>query len=187
MKIFLLGAALAAGLLLPQQPLPTLRLDQEGGVGGIQFGQLARQVTGFEHRFVGVGRRWRTTQLYSRPGDTTKLGSLGAPTAYWFRHNRFIGIDLQLTSDKAVQQAMEYLTEQYGPARPDTLPNHWYWLGQHSYLLLERNGKRNGMLFVASLAMLNEQVYETAVRARARKLLGWQPDSIGLPHQFRVR
>lgn len=187
MKGFILGASLAVGILLPQEPPPTLRLDQEGGVGGIQFGQLATEVAGFKRQFVGVGKRWRTTQIYRRPGDTTKLGGLGPPTAYWFRQNRFIGVDLHLTSDKAVQRALEHLTEQYGPARPDTLLNHWYWLGQHSYLLLERNGKNDGMVFIASLPMLNEQVYETTVRARARRLLGWQPDSIGLPRQFPVR
>ena len=97
-----------------------------------------------------------------------------------------MGIDLHLTSDKAVQLALEYLTSQYGPARPDTLPDHWYWLGQRSYILLEKNGKRDGALFIASLAMLNEQVYESAVRARARRQLGWQPDSAGLPRQFPV-
>ena len=186
MKTFFLGAALIAGILLPQEPLPTLRLDQEGGVGGIRFGQLATQVAGFNHQFVGIGKRWRTTRLYSRPGDTTTLGGVGAPGSYWFRQNRFIGVSLELTSDKAVQQALAHLTGQYGPAQPDTLPDHWYWLGQRSYILLEKNGKRSGALFIASLAMLNEQVYESAVRARARRLLNWQPDSSGLPRQFPV-
>lgn len=186
MKILLLGAVLTMSTLLAQDPLPTLWLDQEGGVGGIQFGQSIAQTAGFKQQFVGVGKRWHTTKTYRRLNDTTKLGDLGFPTSYWFRQNHFIGVDLYLTSDKAVQQMMGYLTNRYGPARPDTLPNHWYWLGQRSYLLLEKNGKRNGMLFIASLAMLNEQVYETAVRARARRLLGWQPDSVGLPRQFPV-
>jgi len=132
---------------------------------------------------VGVGKRWRTTRLYTIKGDTTRLGGVGKPTSYWFRQNRFIGVDLQLNSAEAVQRALAQLTRQYGPARPDTLPNHWYWLGRQSYLLLEQNGRQQGALFIASLGMLNEQVYETAVRARARRL-GWQPDSLGLPRQF---
>jgi hypothetical protein len=86
-----------------------------------------------------------------------------------------------------VPQVLAYLTAQYGPARPDTLPDHWYWLGQQSYMLLERTTKNRAVLFVASLAMLNEQVYETTVRARARQLLHWQPDSLGLPRQFPSR
>jgi len=76
------------------------------------------------------------------------------------------------------------LTAQYGPARPDTLANSWYWLGQHSYIMLEKVDKKKGFLFIASLGMLNEQVHETAVRARARRLLGWHPDSLGLPRQY---
>ncbi|MVN76994.1 hypothetical protein GO988_11720 [Hymenobacter sp. HMF4947] len=175
---------LAAGLL--QAPPAATRLDVEGGVGGVRFGEPATQIVGFARRFTGVGRRWRTTRLYSRPADTTQWHGVGPPTAYWFRQNRFIGVDIALTSAAAVQQTLQQLSALYGPARPDTLPNHWYWLGQRSYLLLELNGKKNGVLFVASLAMLNEQVYETAVRARARRQ-GWQPDSLGLPRQFLVR
>jgi hypothetical protein len=109
---------------------------------------------------------------------------LGAPDAYWFRANRFIGIDKRLASPEAITQAYQVLTAQYGPARPDTVPDSWYWLGQRSYILLEKTDKKHGSLFIASLGMLNEQVHETAVRARARQLLSWRPDSLGLPRQY---
>lgn len=84
-------------------------------------------------------------------------------------------------------QTLQQLTALYGPARPDTVPNSWYWLGQRSYILLEKTYPSGGQVVLASLAMLNEQVYETAVRARARRQLGWHPDSLGLPRQFPVR
>ena len=72
----MLGAMLLAGILLPQPP-PTLRLDREGGVGGIRFGQSAAQIAGFARQFAGIGKRWRTTRLYRRPGNTTTPGGLG--------------------------------------------------------------------------------------------------------------
>lgn len=179
-------AALAVGLLTSQTPQPALRLDAAGGVGGIRFGEAAASVAGLRPAPGGIGKRWRTTKLYQRPGDTTRFGSLRLPATYWFRQGRFMGVDVPLTA-AVMPQMLASLTAQYGPARPDTLPNQWYWLGQHSYVLLEHTTKKNGVLFVASLAMLNEQVYETAVRARARRVLHWQPDSLGLPRQFPSR
>ena len=179
-------AGLAFGVLTSQTPPAAGRLDAAGGVGGIRFGAPAAAVVGLQPALGGLGKRWRTTQLYQRPGDTTRFGGLPLPATYWFRQNRFVGVDVPLTAAQ-VPQVLTSLTAQYGPARPDTLPNQWYWLGQHSYLLLERLTKKNGTLFVASLAMLNEQVYETAVRARARRVLHWQPDSLGLPRQWPSR
>ena len=162
----------------------TFKLDEVGSVGGLRFDEQATTGIHLVSRFNGIGKRWRTTALYSRPGDTTRLSGLGAPDAYWFRANRFIGIDKLLSSPEAIQQAYRLLSTQYGPARPDTVPDSWYWLGQHSYILLEKADKKRGFLFIASLSMLNEQVHETAVRARARRLLGWRPDSLGLPRQY---
>jgi hypothetical protein len=169
--------------LVASAPTP-FRLDEIGGVGGLPFGEPAPLGVNLVSRFNGVGKRWRATMLYSRPGDTTRLGGLGVPDAYWFRANRFIGIDKTLPSLAAIQQAYQLLTAQYGPAQPDTLPDSWYWLGQRSYILLEKVDKKRGFLFIASLGMLNEQIHETAVRAQARRLLGWQPDSLGLPRQY---
>lgn len=176
-------AGLALGLLTSQAPPPTFRLDAAGGVGGIGFGEPAAAVAGLRPAPGGMGKRWRTTKLYQRPGDTTRFGGLALPATYWFRQNRFIGVDVPLPA-AMLPQVLAYLTAHYGPARPDTLPGQWHWLGQHSYILLEHTTKKSGALFMASLAMLNEQVYETAVRARARRVVRWQPDSLGLPHQF---
>lgn len=183
MKALLTSMVAAAGLLMVPKPA-AFRLDEVGGVGGLAFGQPAAADVRLAPRFNGVGKRWRTTALYSRPGDTTQLGGLGAPDAYWFRANKFIGIAKVLASPEAIRQAYQVLTAQYGPARADTLPGSWYWLGQRSYVLLEKTDKKRGMFFMASLAMLNEQVHETAVRAQARRLLGWHPDSLGLPRQY---
>ena len=179
----MLPGALVAAILVLQAPA-AFRLDTAGGVGGVRFDEPAGPEARLTAQFSGVGKRWRTTKLYRRPGDTTQLGGLGAPDAYWFRANRFIGIDKQLASPEAVAQAYRVLTAQYGPARPDTVPDSWYWLGQRSYIFLEKTDKKRGALFIASLGMLNEQVHETAVRARARRLLGWRPDSLGLPRQY---
>ncbi|MGI4761563.1 MAG: hypothetical protein ACRYF0_12695 [Janthinobacterium lividum] len=182
----ILVVGLAAGLLASQTPPPAFRLDAASGVGGIRFDEPADPAAGLRPAPGGIGKRWRTTKLYQRPGDTTHFGGLPLPATYWFRQNRFAGVDVPLT-EAMLPQVLAYLTAHYGPARPDTLPNQWYWLGQHSYILLEHTTKKNGMLFMASLAMLNEQVYETAVRARARRVLHWQPDSLGLPRQFPSR
>jgi len=183
-KLLVIGF-LALSTLRPGELADGFRLDAEGGVGGIRFGAAPAEVAGLRPALGGFGKRWRTTKLYVRPGDTARV--LGLPPTYWFRQNRFIGINVHLTSAAALDQALAQLTARYGPARPDTLPGYWYWLGQRSYILLDRSSKKEGTLFVASLAMLNEQVYETAVRARARRVLSWQPDSLGLPRQFPSR
>jgi hypothetical protein len=177
---------LAVGLLSSQMPQPAFRLDAAGGVGGIRFGEPVAPTAGLLAAPGGIGKRWHTTKLYQRPGDTTRFGGLALPATYWFRQNRFTGIDVSLPA-AMLPQVLASLTAQYGPARPDTLPDQWYWLGQHSYILLEHTTKKHAVLFMASLAMLNEQVYETAVRARARRVLHWQPDSLGLPRQFPSR
>jgi hypothetical protein len=183
MKALLYGSLLMAGLLLRLEQA-TFRLDEAGGIGGIHFDEPASPAIKLTPSFNGLGKRWRVSTLFSRPDDTTQLGGLGAPSTYWFRANRFIGIDKALASPEAIQQAYQLLSAQYGPARPDTVPNSWYWLGKHSYIFLEKTDKKRGMLFMASLGMLNEQVHETAVRASARRLLGWRPDSLGLPRQY---
>jgi hypothetical protein len=174
------------GLLTSQVPRAAFRLDTAGGVGGLRFGEPATAVAGLRPVPGGFGKRWRTTKLYQRPGDTTRFGGQLLPATYWFRQNRFVGVGVPFTS-AMLPQLLASLTVQYGPARPDTLPNQWYWLGQHSYILLEQLTKKEGTLFVADLNMLNEQVYETAVRARARRVLHWQPDSLGLPRQWPSR
>lgn len=183
MKLLTFGLLTVAGLLSGATQA-TFRLDEAGGIGGLRFEEPAASTIKLNPSFNGLGKRWRVTTLFVRPNDTTRLGGLGAPSTYWFRADRFIGIDKTLTSADAVQQAYQLLSAQYGPAQPDTLPNSWYWLGKRSYILLEKTDKKHGMLFMASLGMLNEQVHETAVRARARRLLGWRPDSLGLPRQY---
>ena len=80
-----------------------------------------------------------------------------------------------------------FLKHKYGPSRRDSIDaNTEYWLGTRTFILYEPvNPKSKGyVLHVSSLAMLNEQVVETAVRQQARARLGWQPDSLGLPRQF---
>ncbi|MGY3090309.1 hypothetical protein ACVWYF_003364 [Hymenobacter sp. UYAg731] len=171
---------------LPAQA-PLLALDEANGVGGLVFGVRAEQVAGFEKQFAGIGKRWRTTRLYSRPGDTTTIAGMRVPLTYWFRLGRFIGVDAQLKVPEVYDELLHRLTARYGPPRADTVPEQWHWLGRRSYLLLEKNDRRTGMLFAASLDMLNEQVYETALRARARRELNWHPDSVGLPRQFPVK
>jgi hypothetical protein len=117
------------------------RLDEAGGIGGLRFEEPATSTIKLNPGFNGLGKRWRVTTLFVRPNDTTQLGGLGAPSTYWFRADRFIGIDKALPSAEAVQQAYQLLSAQYGPAQPDTLPNSWYWLGKRSYILLEKRIK----------------------------------------------
>lgn len=164
-------------------------LDAAGGVGGIPFGASEQVVPGLRQSLGLVGKRRRTTHLYFRPGDTTRVHGLAGSCAYWFRSRRFEGVTIDLPGADALTQAKARLTDLYGPARPDTLPNSWYWLGQRSYVLLEEAypRRRGAIVMLASLAMLNEQVHEAAVRAQARRRLGWQPDSVGLPRQFPSR
>ncbi|WP_231590738.1 hypothetical protein [Hymenobacter terrenus] len=186
----LLALAVLPIAAMPTQSPPTLALDETNGVGGLQFGARIEQIAGFDKKFVrirGIGKRWRTTHLYSRPGDTTTLAGVRVPLTYWFRLGRFIGVDATLKSPTAYTELLHHLSARYGSPRADTIPEQWHWLGHHSYLLLEKTGRRTGNIFAASLDMLNEQVYETALRARARRELGWRPDSVGLPHQFPVK
>lgn len=183
-SLFGLAVLIMAALPLPT-PLPAL--DAVNGVGGLPFGVRAEQVAGFEKQFAGIGKRWRTTRLYGRPGDTTTIAGMRVPLTYWFRLGRFIGVDAQLKSPEDYEELLHRLTARYGPPRADTVPEQWHWLGHRSYLLLEKNDRRTSTLFVASLEMLNEQVYETALRARARRELNWHPDSVGLPRQFPVK
>jgi hypothetical protein len=179
-----LAALVIAALPLPA-PLPAL--DEANGVGGLTFGVRAEQIVGFEKQFAGIGKRWRTTRLYNCPSDTTTIAGMRVPLTYWFRLGRFIGVDAQLKSPEAYDELLHRLTARYGPPRADTVPEQWHWLGRRSYLLLEKNDRRTSTIFAASLDMLNEQVYETALRARARRELNWRPDSVGLPRQFPVR
>lgn len=177
---------LTIGASPAQAPKPAV-LDEAGGVGGLRFGARIQQIAGFERQFAGVGKRWKTTRLYGRPGDTTTLAGMRVPLTYWFRSGRFIGVDGQLRSTADYDELLRRLSTRYGPPRADTVPDQWHWLGQHSYLLLEKNDRRTSTIFAASLDMLNEQIFETTVRARARRELNWHPDSAGLPRQFPVR
>jgi hypothetical protein len=178
--------------VLPMAAMPTqipqaLALDEANGVGGLRFGARIDQIAGFDKQFAGIGKRWRTTRLCSRPGDTTTLAGIRIPLTYWFRLGRFIGVTGQLQSTAGYDELLHRLSARYGPPRADTVPEQWHWLGNRSYLLLEKNDRRTSTVFAASLDMLNEQVYETALRARARRELGWRPDSVGLPRQFPVK
>lgn len=189
MRAAFLSAVLAAGLLPPQAPLPTLRLDQEGGVGGIRFGQVASELAGFEGQFRKQGKPRLSTQLYQRLKDTTQLGGLGRPDSYWFRQGRFVGVDVVICRRQLVERARQSLVLRYGLPRTDSLSGESYWLGQRTFILLDnpRGGRGCASVFIGSLAMLNELVVETAVQAQARQQLGWQPDSIGLPPQIRPK
>lgn len=182
--IFFAAQAIAA---LPAQAPSSFPLDVVNEVGGVTFGTRAEQIAGFESRFAGIGKRWRTTHLYSRPGDTTTIAGMQLPLTYWFRLGRFIGVDAQLKSGAAYDELLHRLTARYGQPRADTIPKQWHWLGSQTYVLLEEDSRRTSTVFVASLDMLNEQVFETAVRARARRELNWHPDSAGLPRQFPVK
>jgi hypothetical protein len=185
--VLVLALAVLPTAAMPPQIPQALALDEANGVGGLRFGTRIDQITDFDQQFAGIGKRWRTTRLYSRPGDTTTLAGMRVPLTYWFRLGRFIGVDGQLQSAAAYDELRHRLTARYGPPRAETLAEQWHWLGRRSYLLLEKSDRRTGTLFVASLDMLNEQVYETALRARARRELGWRPDSVGLPRQFPVK
>jgi hypothetical protein len=186
-NVLVLALAVLPTAAMPTQMPPARALDEANGVGGLRFGARIEQIAGFDKRFAGIGKRWRTTRLYSRPGDTTTLAGIRIPLTYWFRLGRFIGVDGQVNSPAAYDELLHHLSARYGPPRADTVPEQWHWLGNRSYLLLEKNDRRTSTIFAASLDMLNEQVYETALRARARRELGWRPDSAGLPRQFPVK
>ena len=175
----------AAQLTTAPVPSPDV-LDQENGVAGIRFGSLDAQTPRLTPDFNSLGKRWRNTKLYHRLGDTTTLGGQAVAPAYWFRNHRFEGVTIEISLAKAAAVSA-FLKRKYGPSRPDAaIPETEYWLGTRSYILYERAypKSRGYELHIASLAMLNEQVLETAVRQQARARLGWQPDSLGLPRQF---
>ena len=174
------------GWSVPQNPVG-FRLDQEAGVGGLNFGKPTTQIFDFEQQFSKQGKPRLQTQLYARTSDTVRFGSLGAPSSYWFREGKFIGVDIAFFSHKLVSKAVEQLTARYGPPQVDAQAKHWYWLGKSSFISLDVNSNGSGSLLIGSLAMLNELVEETPVRAQARQLIGWHPDSIGLPKQLRLR
>jgi len=161
-------------------------LDQENGFGGILFGSLDGQVSGLTRAPSGVGKRWRHTKLYGRMTDTITLAGRAVKPTYWFRNHRFEGVTIWVSlAQAAATEAL--LVRKYGLPQADAaVAETNYWLGKRTYILYERNypKSRGWVLHVASLAMLNEQVVETAVRQQARTRLGWQPDSLGLPHQF---
>ncbi|MDO7887887.1 hypothetical protein [Hymenobacter cheonanensis] len=182
-----LAVGLAGSLLASQAPPPGFRLDQQASAGGVAFGQAATAIPGFAAQFRKQGRPRLRTQLYKRLQDTTQLGGLGRPDSYWFRQGQFIGIDFNSCRKQAPEQALQALTVRYGPPQADTLAGEFYWLGQRTFILLETPKGHSGgctSVLIGSLAMLNELVRESSVRARARQLLRWQPDSLGLPRQL---
>jgi hypothetical protein len=187
MKLLVLGTLLVASELPTQQQPVSFRLDQEAEVGGVAFGERITQIVGFEQRFRKQGKPRLRTQLYARLADTTKLGGIGAPSSYWFREGKFIGVDLSFLPRKFVAKALDQLTKRYGSPQVDAQAKHWYWLGHHSFISLDVSPNGTGSLLIGSVAMLNELVEETPVRAQARQLLGWHPDSIGLPRQMHLR
>lgn len=182
--MFFAAQAFAA---LPTQAPSSFLLDVANGIGGVTFGMRASQIAGFESRFAGISKRWRTTKLYSHPGDTTAIVGMRLPLTYWFRSGKFIGVDAQLKSGATYDELLQRLTLRYGHPRADTIPKQWHWLGSQTYILLEEDSRRTSTVFVASLDMLNEQAFETAVRARARRELKWHPDAAGLSKQFPVK
>jgi len=187
MKLLVAGVFLVAGGWVAQQKPVSFRLDQEAGVGGLTFGTQTTQLVGFEQQFRKQGKPRLRTQLYARVDDTVRLIGLGAPSSYWFRQGKFIGIDVSFFPRKLVSQTVEQLTVRYGSPQVNVQAKEWYWLGQNSFISLSVTPKGAGSLLIGSLAMLNELVTETPVRAQARQLLGWHPDSVGLPMQLRLR
>lgn len=189
LKLLALSTLLLLGQPLRQAPGPTFKLDQQAGVGGVAFGRTAAEIPSFAAQFRKQGQPRLRTQLYKRRQDTTQLGLLGRPDSYWFRQGQFIGIDFSSCRKQAPAQALQALTARYGPPQADTLSGEFYWLGQRTFILLEPPKERGGCtsVLIGSLAMLNELVVEASVRAQARQLLHWQPDSLGLPRQFPSR
>ena len=190
LKALIFGALLLLGQPLRQTPIPASRLDQQAGAGGLHFGQTGATIPNFATQFRRQGKPRLHTQLYKRLRDTTQLGGLGRPDSYWFRQGQFVGIDFISCQKRAPEHALQLLTAQYGPPLADTLAGEFYWLGQRTFIMLDLPPRRSiggcTSVLIGSLAMLNELVVESPVRARARQLLHWQPDSIGLPKQWAV-
>lgn len=136
-------------------------------------------------QFSGMGKRWKTTQVYVLPpqADTMMLAHQPVHPEFWFRSGQFIGVTYQLKREQKSRTVLRELTRRYGPPRPGNVPGAQYWLGRRTYILYE-DAVPDVVLHIASLDMLNEQVIETSVRQEARNSLGWQPDSLGLPRQF---
>lgn len=175
------------GSLLIAEPTAGIgKLDQENGFGGIAFGESDSQVSGLKPVAGGIGKRWQITKLFARPADTATIAGRQVYATYWFRNHRFVGVTIRIAKNQGEATAA-WLHRQYGAARRDSIAaGTEYWLGKRTYILLEPvYPKSQGWeLHVASLAMLNEQVAETAVRQQARLSLGWRPDSLGLPRQY---
>lgn len=166
-------------------PMPTLRaLDSVYAVHGVAFG-MPKEAVQLLSQFPGVGKRWKTTQVYTLPprADTVTLAHQLVHPEFWFRGGRFIGATYQLKQEQKSRLVLQELTRRYGPPRPSNVAGAYYWLGKRTYILYE-DALPNVTLHIASLGMLNEQVIETSVRQEARNLLGWQPDSLGMPRQF---
>lgn len=187
-RLLALGALLVLCQPPRQAPRPVFKLDQQAGAAGIVFGQTTANIPSFATQFRKQGKPRLRTQLYKRLPDTTQLGSLGRPDSYWFRQGQFIGIDFSSCRKQAPEQALQALTARYGLPQADTLTGEFYWLGQRTVILLELPPKGHiggcTSVLIGSLAMLNELVRESSVRAQARQLLHWQPDSLGLPRQL---
>lgn len=182
--------ALACTAAGPRQTKP-FRLDAAGEIAGLPFGQLSAGLPDFNEQFRQQGKPRMSTRLYRRLRDTVRLGGVGQPDSYWFRQGRFIGVDVIFNTRRTGQAALKLLVARYGPAQTDStaVGTEHYWLGKQTFIMLNVPPKGSGSggdVMLGSLAMLNELVRETAVRARARQL-GWHPDSLGLPKQFPVR
>jgi hypothetical protein len=166
--------------------MPALQpLDSANVVHGIRLGAAEGRTAWLRPEFGGTGKRWRHTHTFAARADTVTLVGQPATASFWFRGGRYIGAVYQVKNEQKTRAVRQQLTRRYGPPRLGNVPNTWYWLGQRTYILYEDASPGPGaIVHVAGLAMLNEQVFETAVRQDARVALGWQPDSLGLPRQF---
>ncbi|RTQ48907.1 hypothetical protein EJV47_15035 [Hymenobacter gummosus] len=167
--------------------MPGLQLlDSAYAVQGIRLGAAEGSVPWLRPTTNGIGKRWRTTHLYTAQADTLTLARQRVrDVTFWFRGGRYIGAVYMLAKEQKSRAVREQLTRRYGAPRTGQEPNTWYWLGRSTYILYEDASSGPGtIVHVASLDMLNEQVFETTVRREARAALGWQPDSLGMPRQF---
>jgi len=183
--LVLSGVVLLMATKLTEAPGIEL-LDQENGFAGIAFGSTLEQVPGLAPTSGGLGKRWRHTKLYRRPATSVALAGEVVMPDYWFRNQHFIGVTIDVSRAQGAA-VLGYLKQKYGPSQIDSAAvGTEYWLGKRTYILFEPTypKSRGWELHIAELAMLNEQVVETAVRRQARAKLGWQPDSLGLPRQF---
>lgn len=186
-RIFLLSAA----FYFPEEvyaqattgPMPSMRvLDSVYSVHGIQLGTPSHTVTWLRLE-ANLGKRWKHTDTFRLWEDTATIMHCPAVASFWFRGDQFIGVTYTLRKEEKTRAVFQELTRCYGPPRAGNVEGAFYWLGKRTYILYE-DALPSTIVHVASLGMLNEQVIETAVRQDARKSLGWQPDSLGLPRQF---